>query len=240
MLLVLAALSLGAAAIHLAAGPAHVEALGDLGLGFYGAALFQVGLAIGLLRAGALAPGRWIRRVGLAGTAAISSAWLVSRTVGLPLVPGGVEPVGTADLIATILQLGIIVGLVGWTPRRAAVMRRTLPRPSRFVASGALIGVLAVIAVSSSIAVADAVAGHGHAPGVGAEHVDDGHARADDETSETGLEADRRAEPSPSGGHAEASPLDVHPEPSPPTGHTEEPTDGADVATDHGHASPHP
>ena len=43
---VVVALSLGAAAIHLAAGPSHVEELGDLGLGFYWAALFQGGWAI--------------------------------------------------------------------------------------------------------------------------------------------------------------------------------------------------
>jgi hypothetical protein len=184
MHLVLAALSMGAAAIHLAAGPAHVEALGDLGLGFYWAALFQGGVALGLLRAGAAGPGPWLWRIALAGSLAISAAWLVSRTVGLPLVPGGAEPVGTADLVATLLQLLTVIGLVGWTHSvgisskagRLGHLGR-LPGSGRGLADGgAVVVALAVIALSSSIAVADAATGHGHAPGVAADH---GHGAPD-------------------------------------------------------------
>jgi hypothetical protein len=189
MHLVLAALSMGAAAIHLAAGPAHVEALGDLGLGFYWAALFQGGVALGLLRAGAAGPGPWLWRIALAGSLAISAAWLVSRTVGLPLVPGGAEPVGTADLVATLLQLLTVIGLVGWThsvgiSSKAGRLGRLdrlgrlgrLPGSGRGLAGGALVVALAAIALSSSIAVADAATGHGHAPGVAADH---GHGAPD-------------------------------------------------------------
>ena len=53
MHIIVAALALGAAAIHVAAGPAHVEALGDLGLGFYWVAIFQAAIGIGFLAAGA-------------------------------------------------------------------------------------------------------------------------------------------------------------------------------------------
>ena len=45
-------LSGAAAAIHLAAGPEHVEALGDVGLGFYWAALLQGGCAVAWVVAG--------------------------------------------------------------------------------------------------------------------------------------------------------------------------------------------
>jgi hypothetical protein len=178
MHLVLAALSMGAAAIHLAAGPAHVEALGDVGLGFYWAALVQAGIAVGLLRAGAAGPGPWLWRITLAASLAISAAWLLSRTVGLPLVPGGPEPIGTADLVATVLQLLTVVGLVAWTDglgTRGSAGRRPPAGHGlgRSMASGGLIVALAVIALSSSIAVADAATGHGHAPGVAAD--DHGH-----------------------------------------------------------------
>jgi hypothetical protein len=173
MHLLIAALSMGSAAIHLAAGSAHVEALGDLGLGFYWAALFQAGIALGVLRAGADGPGPWLWRIALAGSLAISATWLVSRTVGLPLVPGGAEPVGTADLVATVLQLLTGIGLVAWSHgvgARISVGRPPGPGPRRGLAGGALIAALAVIALSSSIAVADAATGHAHAPGVAADH----------------------------------------------------------------------
>jgi hypothetical protein len=99
--------------------------------------------------------------------------------VGLPLVPGGPEPIGTADLVATVLQLLTVVGLVAWTDglgTRGSAGRRPPAGHGlgRSLASGGLIVALAVIALSSSIAVADAATGHGHAPGVAADDHDHG------------------------------------------------------------------
>ncbi len=168
----LAAMAFGAAAIHLAAGPAHVEELGDPGLAFYAMALFQVGLGVALVRAGGLGP--TAVRIGVAGSSVISLTWLVSRTVGLPFMPGAPEAVGTADLVATILQVGLIAGLV--VPRRAlrrsSLATRSDPagrdgravNPRSRVAGFAMVAAFAAVALGSSIGVVDAAAGHAHGP----------------------------------------------------------------------------
>src|SRR3982751_3103984 len=78
--LLLIALSLGAAAIHLAAAPEHLEELGLLGIGFPLAATLQA----------AWAAAWWIRptngnaSLGIALHGAIALAWAWSRGVGLP------------------------------------------------------------------------------------------------------------------------------------------------------------
>lgn len=168
MHIILAALAMGAAAIHLAAGPAHVEALGDIGLGFYWVAIFQAAIGIGFLAAGAGGPGRGLSRFALAGTLLITGLWVISRTIGIPLVEAGAEPVGMADLVATVLQLGIIV--VVWPnalAARASAADHSVGRATgrRGLAAGTVMAALGVIALSSSIAVADAAAGHPHVAG---------------------------------------------------------------------------
>lgn len=174
MHIIVAALALGAAAIHVAAGPAHVEALGDLALGFYWVAIFQAAIGIGFLAAGASTPGRLPSRVALAGTLVITGLWIISRTIGIPLVESGAEPVGVADLVATVLQLGIIVLI--WpvalaTRPSAADLSGRRPYGRRGPAAGTVMAALGVIVLSSSIAVADAAAGHPHA----ASAADHGH-----------------------------------------------------------------
>ncbi len=172
----LAAMAFGAAAIHIAAGPAHVEELGDVGLAFYWAALFQAGLGLALIRVGAHGPGTWLTLIGVAGSAGISLLWLVSRTVGLPFLPGGPESVGTADVVATIPQVGLIAGLVAAgrgpllerstlaTRSDAAVRAERAHTPRSRVAGLAMAAAFAAVALGSSIGVVDAAAGHAHGP----------------------------------------------------------------------------
>lgn len=164
--MVLATLALGSSAIHVAAGSAHAEALGDIGLALYGAAMFQAAIAIGFLRARASGPGRALSWTALAGSVAVTSAWVVSRTVGLPLVPGGVEPIGTADLIATLMQTATIALLIARMRRPAPatpfVVDRGSSRLRRGATTGGLVAIVAVIALTSSIAVVDVAAVHGH------------------------------------------------------------------------------
>lgn len=168
---VAAGLSLGAAAIHLAAGSEHVAALGDLGLAFYCAALFQAVTAFALL--GQRYPRRlaWIT---IAGNLAILVAWTWSRVVGLPTVPGGPESIGIADAIAAILQAALVILLairlrgfdVRWSmEHRAAALRSGL--------TGGLVASLGVIALSTVIAVNAAAAGHDEGHGttdIGQQH----------------------------------------------------------------------
>lgn len=155
-----ASLSFGAAAIHLAAGGEHVEALGDLGLGFYWAAVFQAATGAALLSRGVRT---WVTSVAIAGNLAILAAWGLSRSLGLPTVPGGPESIGLADGVAATLQ-ALLVGLL--VVRRRGVdanwvAGRSIPRlgPRLGVGLGTAV---ATIALSTVMAVGAVAAGHGH------------------------------------------------------------------------------
>jgi hypothetical protein len=156
------ALSVGAAAIHLAAGPAHVESLGDLGLGFYWAALFQGAFAVALMRRSVSRRLAWI---GIGLNVVLVAAWAWSRVVGLPDVPGGPEAVGVADGTAVLLQLAL-VGLLAGRVRRIDTRRRAdrPDAPSSFATAGFAM-LLGLVLVSTTFAVADAASGHGHDEG---------------------------------------------------------------------------
>lgn len=155
--LVAAGLSLGAAAIHLAAGAEHVEALGDLGLGFYWAALFQAATAFALLGSAS----RRVLWITIIGNAAIVSAWTWSRIIGLPTVPGGPESIGLADAIASALQAALVILLS--LRLRAAPAGRSAEGRADGQQSGSTRGLaasLGVIALSTVIAVNAAAVGH--------------------------------------------------------------------------------
>ena len=96
----------GAAAIHAVAAPVHWDEWRWSGAFFavvaVGGGLAAVGVLTRLER-----PSRWLA---VAVSVVCLSAWIVSRTVGLPLGPGtGVaEPLGIADLLAATLALGTL------------------------------------------------------------------------------------------------------------------------------------
>jgi hypothetical protein len=156
--LLAAGLSAGAAAIHMAAAPAHVEELGDLGLAFYWAALFQAGYAFVLAVRPLSSRTAWI---GIGANLAFVGAWAFTRTVGLPMVGEGPEAIGVADATTVGLQLALIALLV---VRLAALDIRLLRGRSggmiRSLATTSLVAVLSVVVLSSTIAVKDAFAGH--------------------------------------------------------------------------------
>lgn len=155
-----ASLSIGAAAIHLAAGGEHVEALGEIGLGFYGAAIFQLVTGLALLGRGVRT---WVSSIAIAGNLAILAAWALSRTLGLPTVPGGPESIGLADGIAATLQL-VLIGLL--VARRRGVdmdwfARRPVPRLGQRLAFS-MGTAIATIALSTVLAMGAVAADHGH------------------------------------------------------------------------------
>lgn len=161
---VIVGLSAGAAIIHLAAGPEHVEAFGDLGLGFYAAGLFQAAFAIAwwTSRAGS----RRLAIIGLAVNGALLIAWAWSRTIGLPTVVSGPEAPGVADVTVVGLQLALIVLLAirfRGLDRRVALPRS--PALLRTVTTSGLVAVLGVIALSTTIALASTTSGHSHDDG---------------------------------------------------------------------------
>ena len=164
-----AGLAAGAGAIHLAAAPGHVEELGDLGLAFYWAALFQVGLAIVLRHAADLPTDRMGRH----------------RRLGRPHPGVGPQPDGrpadrsrrtprpSASRMASrsgcrspswpssaVDSPASTCGSSG--PERAMAVRS--------LATTSLVAVLSVIVLSSTIGVRDAVAGHSHAGSGAADH----------------------------------------------------------------------
>jgi predicted branched-subunit amino acid permease len=174
------ALSLGAAAIHLAAGPSHVEELGDLGLGFYWAALFQAAWAAAYAaRSGTPRSSRSLAWIGIAGSLAISSAWVWSRTLGLPVGPEAWRPeaIGIPDAVATTFQ----VLLAGWLAWELAFVTRS-STPARRLRSGSAamvagVPIIGIVFLATTLAVAGVAAGHDHGgPQQGtAEHVTAAH-----------------------------------------------------------------
>jgi len=151
-------LSIGAATIHLAAGPEHVQELGGLGLGFYWAALFQLLLAVALLRRPRSRSLAWL---GIGGNVTLIGAWAWSRTMGLPGVVGGPEMIGVADGTAVLLQIALIawlaVGLGRFDTRFAAAHSAA---NIRSLTTAGLVAGLSIVALSTTIAIADVSAGH--------------------------------------------------------------------------------
>lgn len=148
-------LSAAAGAIHLVAAPEHVEMLGDLGLGFYWAALFQVGFAAAWIASSRSTRLAWL---GLIGNAFLIAAWAWSRTVGLPGLADGPEPIGAADGVAVALELGIVVLLAA---EARIVPPSRLVQPSHGLGAAALVAIGGVAVLATVIALVD-LAGGGH------------------------------------------------------------------------------
>jgi hypothetical protein len=154
------AISAAAAAIHFAAGPEHVEELGDLGLLFYWAGLFQAAIAIALLAARG-SPS--MVRIAILGNVALVAAWAWTRSVGLPFVVGGPEPVGIADGVTVILELATVLILLAWIERLdTSIASLATPATVRTFATSGLVAVAGVAVLATGIAIADLGAGHHH------------------------------------------------------------------------------
>ncbi len=131
-----AALSLVAALIHLWVAPEHFGEWWGYGAFFLVAAVAQLLYAPILL----VRPVRTVLLAGIAGNLAIVVLYLLTRTVGIPLLgpeAGKVEGVGLADLGATTSEMGIALAL------GAVLLRDTTPERRRTV-----LLVVAVVLVS--------------------------------------------------------------------------------------------
>lgn len=118
-----AGLSLLAALIHLRVVPEHLEEWWGYGTFFVVCAVLQALYAPILLRR----PGRPVLLIGAAGNLAVVILWLVTRTTGIPLFgphAGDVEEIGALDVICTLAEVGIVVGL-------GALAMRSLPTEGR-------------------------------------------------------------------------------------------------------------
>ena len=163
--MLLAALSFGAAVIHLAAAPGHFVELGDLGAGFVVAAVFQGAWA---KRALADRSARWAW-LGIAGNVAIIVAWIWTRTVGLPFGPeaGLPELVGLPDGASTGFELFIVVGLVARLGGIEASILRRLATVPRSLMTATLAPALGLILLTTSVATVQIAAGHDHGHAAG-------------------------------------------------------------------------
>jgi hypothetical protein len=171
---------LGAAIIHFAFAPDHMDEQTSHGAFFLGVGWLQ------LLVAGALAFRLRPQRAWLLGTAGlgigVAAVWLLTRTAGLP--GEDTDAVGFADTLASVLEVAaaaLALSLAfGWLADRA------VRRPSL-----ALTGVpaLALVGLVTASVVPSLGGGHGHGDG-GAGGNDDGHAAGGDHGAGGDMAAD--------------------------------------------------
>jgi MFS family permease len=132
-----ASLSLVAALIHLWVAPEHFGEWWGYGAFFLVAAVAQLLYALILLRR----PVRTVLLAGIAGNLAIVVLYLLTRTVGIPLLgpeAGEVEGVGLADVGATTSEVGIALAL------GAALLRETTPEKRRTILLVVAVGLVLV------------------------------------------------------------------------------------------------
>ena len=164
--MLLASLSIGAAVIHLAAAPGHFVELGDLGAGFLVAAVFQSAWAKGAL---ADRSPRWAW-LGIAGNVAIIVAWTWTRTIGLPLGPGGAgvpEAVRLPDGVSTGFEVLIVAGLAARLGGIETTVLRRLAMVRRSLVTATLMPTLGLILLTTTVATVQVAAGHDHGHSVG-------------------------------------------------------------------------
>ncbi len=145
----LAALSVGAAAIHFAVTFEHYGEYVLYGVFFLVISWAQmIWAAVVVWR-----PSRLWLSLGLAGNAIILAVYVASRSTGLPIGPDvhHPEPVGGLDIVTGILELALIAGCAAlwWRPSLAD---RPVRRRSGFAALAAMLAVpAAVIAATTAV-----------------------------------------------------------------------------------------
>jgi ABC-type transport system involved in cytochrome c biogenesis permease subunit len=117
-----AALSLGAALVHLWVAPGYFEVWWGYGSFFLAAASAQGLFAIALLRW----PGRTLPLAGIFGNLAVVALYVVTRTSGVPFGPHATraEEAGVLDMATTAAELAAVVlllSLLGGRARGVAV-----------------------------------------------------------------------------------------------------------------------
>jgi hypothetical protein len=145
----LAALSVGAAAIHFAVVFEHFEEYALYGVFFLVISWAQlIWPAVLLWR-----PARLWLWLGIAGNAVILAVYIASRTVGLPFGPDlhDAESVGALDVVSCVLEAGLIAGCAAllWKPSLAD---RPAPQRNALAGTAALAAVpVAVIAATTAV-----------------------------------------------------------------------------------------
>ena len=145
----LAALSVGAAAIHFAVVFEHFAEYALYGVFFLVISWAQVIWPAVLL----WRPSRLWLGLGIAGNAIVIAVYVASRTVGLPFGPDlhHAESVGALDVVSCVLEFGLIIGCAAllWRPSLAD---RPVARRGAVARAAALVAVPAtVIAAATAV-----------------------------------------------------------------------------------------
>jgi hypothetical protein len=150
--------SLGAGLVHLAVVQEHLAEWWLYGVFFAALGVAQVGWALAALARDTAPVLRPVVLVNLG----VVSLWAVTRTVGLPVgpEPWQPEPAGRPDVLATLLEVAVVVALlvVARTTRRPVPAGRPV---ARFVAL-MFAGALAVSAVTTPALAATPAGGRAH------------------------------------------------------------------------------
>ncbi|MBK9180923.1 MAG: hypothetical protein IPM45_15400 [Acidimicrobiales bacterium] len=171
-----AVLSAGSGLVHAAAAGSHAGT-GDLDTLFALVAVAQLGWALAVV----IWPSRPLLWAGAALNLGVAAGWLLSRTTGIGFVDGlqEVEEVGTADLLATVLEAAAALVAV------VAVFARPVERSWRQAPVVAVAGLATVLLAVPAMAAPHEHGGHSHddTVGAGAELIaDDGHTHTDGTT----------------------------------------------------------
>ncbi len=159
--IVLAGLSACAGFIHLAAAPGHFADLGDIASGFVAAGAFQLAWGYAALGGRHRPMSRRLRAAGIVGNAAIIGTWLVARTAGVPI--GHVDPIALPDAAATTFEVLVVIGLAA-ALIPAPLRRFTRGRAVAILAPLAIVPVLGLAIVVTSLAALAIAAGADHGP----------------------------------------------------------------------------
>jgi hypothetical protein len=154
----LAALSLGAAALHFRYSPSHLDEYWLYGVFFVVLAALQLLWAVGVVAT----PWRWLLVAGVATNAAVIVVWALSRTVGVWVGPNATvsEAATYPDIVSTALEAVIVLGCLVLLFRPAVVDRRI---SHRWITS---------VAVGGGTVLVAGLAGYGFSPQYLAAHAD--------------------------------------------------------------------
>src|SRR5215469_7817637 len=145
----MAALSVGAAAIHFAVVFEHFAEYTLYGVFFLVVAWAQLIWTVVLL----WRPSRRWLGLGIAGNAIVIAVYVASRTVGLPVGPDvhRAESVGALDVVSCVLEFGLVIGCAALL-RRPSLLDRPVARRGSLARAATLIAVPgAVIAVTAAV-----------------------------------------------------------------------------------------
>jgi len=150
----LAALSLGAAVIHLVMVPQHAQESLRIGLAFAAAGWSQIAFGVVMLARPAR---RWVQ-LAVAANLVFVGVWTLSRAVGLPTWTGdgGTEKASSTDVLCVAFEIGIVLGGI------ALLAAPTLFREWKRSALAASVVPAGILVATTAVLASPGTANHSH------------------------------------------------------------------------------